>query len=185
MFKMARNVSLALIAGILSSTAVLASSSNVPEFYLNVRGTVSCTACHSGAAANTGGGAVRIEGLPEQYVPGQKYTVRVVISHAGFKKWGFLLSSTDAGGRQAGQFITDDPAIDVKVSGGVTFVKQSFNGTDSFGASRSWSVVWKAPASGRADFAAQAVAADGSGSVRGDFAYHAKTSLAPAATAAD
>lgn len=177
---MLRNV-FVLLTGILTATAALASSSNVPELYLNVNGTVSCTACHRGSEPNTGGGSVRIEGLPEQYVPGQKYTVRVVISHASFKKWGFLLSATDGNGAQAGQFITDDTQVDVKVSGGVTFVKHSFNGTDSFGASRSWNVTWKAPASGAVKFDAQGLAADGSNNSVGDFTYKTDLTVTPAA----
>lgn len=181
---MARNV-LALIAGILTASAALASSSNVPELYLNVNGTVSCTACHRGSEPNTGGGSVRLEGLPEQYVPGQKYSVRVVMAQPGFKKWGFLLSATDANGKQAGQFLTDDTQIDVKVSGDVTFVKHSFNGTDSFGASRSWTVTWKAPATGAVKFDAQGLAADGSNNSVGDFTYTTSVTVNPAPAAAD
>src|SRR5262249_51696876 len=146
---------------------------NPPEFYFNTQGTVSCTACHAGAAVNSGGGALKIEGLPDQYTPNQKYTVRVTISHAGFKKWGFMVSSTDDNGKQAGQFISNDTQIDLKTSFGVTFVKQSYNGTDSLGASRSWTFEWKAPASGIATFSAQGVAADGSGNTVGDFVYSA------------
>lgn len=182
---MLRNIALTLIAGLVTVSAALASSSNVPELYLNVAGTVSCTACHAGSAPNTGGGSFRIEGLPEAYVPGQRYTVRVVIAHAGFKKWGFMLSATDAGGKQMGQFITDDPAVDVKVSGNATYVKHSFNGTDSFGASRSWTVQWQAPAAGQVVFDAQGLAADGSNNSVGDFTYTAKQTLNAAPVSAD
>ena len=182
---MTRSFVLTAFACLLTATAAVASSSNVPELYLNVNGTVSCTACHRGSEPNTGGGSVRIEGLPEQYTPGQKYTVRVVIAHPGFKKWGFLLAATDADNKQAGQFISDDTAIDMKVSGGITFVKHSFNGTDSIGASRSWTMTWKAPAAGAVNFNVQGLAADGSNNSVGDFTYTNKLTITPASTTAD
>jgi hypothetical protein len=160
-----------------------ASSSNAPEFYLNTRGVLSCTACHDSSAPDSGPGGVRVGGVPDAYVPGQKYPIRVVVSHPGFKKWGFLLSATNQDGQQAGKLISSDPAIDLKVSAGVTFAKQSYNGTDSFGAARSWSLVWQAPASGSVKFSAQGVAADGSGHVKGDFCYSTRSRIVPAARA--
>ena len=144
-----------------------------------------CTACHIGAQPNSGGGSVRIEGLPAAYVPGQKYAVRVVASQTGFTKYGFMLAATNSTGEQAGKITANDNAVDLKMSNGVTFAKHSFNGTDAFGASRSWSVVWTAPASGSVKFAVQAVAANGSGNVIGDFAYSTETTVSPAATNAD
>ena len=181
---MNRIASFVLLAGILTATAAQASSSNPPDFYLNTSGVVSCTACHRGSEPNTGGGSLKIEGLPAQYTPGEKYTVRVTISHPGFKKWGFMLSAMDAAGKQAGQFISNDPQIDLKTSFGVTFVKQSFNGTDSLGASRSWTFQWKAPATGNVTISAQGLAADGSNNSVGDFTYTASQSISAGAAAA-
>jgi len=178
---MNRTASIVLLAGILTASAALASSSNPPDFYLNTQGVVSCTACHRGSEPNTGGGSVKIDGLPDQYTPGQKYTVTISIAHPGFHKWGFEAGAMDAEGKMAGAFISDNPTIDLKTSLGVTFVKQSFNGT----AASSWTFVWKAPASGQVKFDVQGLAANDSGNSVGDFTYTASKTMTPAATQAD
>ena len=51
----------------------------------------SCHACHFHAEVNSGGGRVRIEGVPAQFVAGQRYTLTVTLTRAGMKRAGSSL----------------------------------------------------------------------------------------------
>lgn len=149
-----------------------ASSSNPPDYFPGQQGMASCLTCHDSQASYGGPGSATIEGLPPGFHPGQVYTLTVRVKQPGAKKFGFALYAVDQQSKQAGAILTADPKQDVRVRGGVTFLKNSFNGVEAHD-EQAWTFQWRAPEdpSARVGFVAEAVAADGHGSVKDDHVY--------------
>ncbi len=66
-----------------------------------------CTNCHGGAALNSGGGSVAVNGLPTgNYVAGQAYNFNLTISHgaANRRRWGFSIKAVNSSGQAVGTF---------------------------------------------------------------------------------
>src|SRR5690349_19922243 len=68
-------------------------------------GGVFCTACHRTNELNSGEGSVRILGLPSAWLPGETFTLQVIVSHPTARRFGFEFSATGANGDQAGDLI--------------------------------------------------------------------------------
>src|SRR5215472_12787077 len=47
-----------------------------------------CTACHITNPLNSGDGSVRIVGLPSAWLPGETYSLQVIVSHPTARRWG-------------------------------------------------------------------------------------------------
>lgn len=153
-----------------------AGSSNPPDFYPGMQGMASCLSCHKNASQSFGGpGSMSLTGVPAAFDPGKVYTVTMQVKQAGAKKFGFELYAVDQTGKQAGKILTDDVKQDVRVQRGVTFLKSSFNGVHAAD-QQTWTFQWQAPTdpATKVGFYAEAVAADGSGSVTGDQVYKAE-----------
>ena len=145
----------------------------------------SCHACHFHAEVNSGGGRVRIEGVPAQFAAGQRYTLTVTLTRAGMKRAGFQLAARFAqSGAQAGALApgsAERERVGVETLGGVQYAGQKKAGS-SVGAGDvvRWTIEWTAPAGGGpVAFHAAANAADGDESADGDFAYTATAESAP------
>ena len=166
-------LSILAVAALALPASLMASTSNPPDLYvLHGEATakaVSCTACHANGAS--GNGSLTLEGLPAKFEAGKTYSLTVKLSHGGAKKAGFRLAAQTPTGAQAGKIINRDPSMDVHVAQTVTFLKQSYNGTVTNGADRSWTFQWKAPETGSAVFSVEGVAGNGDGSVREDHTY--------------
>src|SRR5207237_2328863 len=104
----------AVVYLLIFSQALHAFSSGPPANRNGVGG-VFCTLCHRTYELNSGQGSVEVLGLPSAWVPGETYTLQVIVSDPTAIRWGFELSATGANGDQAGQLI---PASD-----GRTFVQ--------------------------------------------------------------
>src|SRR5688572_9539621 len=63
-----------------------------------------CTACHAGNVCS-GSGSVSITGIPTAYTPGQTYPLTVTVQQNGRMRFGFQLTSIDAGNNRAGTLI--------------------------------------------------------------------------------
>src|SRR5688572_21950865 len=61
-------------------------------------GEQTCLACHMDGELNEPGGTLAIEGLPERYQAGQRYTLAVAIAHPELRAAGFELSARFASG---------------------------------------------------------------------------------------
>jgi len=72
-------------------------------------------ACHRTNELNSGDGSVRVLGLPSAWLPGETYTLRVMVSHPTAIRFGFEFSAVGPNGDQAGELIPD--------SDGRTFVQ--------------------------------------------------------------
>ena len=66
---------------------------------------VFCVACHTTNALNSGPGSVTILGLPSAWLPGEAYTLQVIVSDPIARRFGFQFSATGANGDQAGELV--------------------------------------------------------------------------------
>ncbi len=151
-----------------------------------------CTLCHSNFSwnnLNTPGGAVEILDLPETYLPGQTYALRVrlgsdsTVAYPG-RRWGFQLTAVRASdGEGAGSFVLPDPDTLQILPGDPSepwptrsYVEHTRRGTrDGLASPVEWSFTWEAPAmpQGSVIFFCAGNAADGTGDPGGDFVFTA------------
>ena len=80
-------------------------------------GESSCDACHFEAAVNTPPGRVTLTGVPERFVPGERYPLTITLSRPGMMIGGFQLAARlDGDGTQAGT-LAPGPGEDVSSAG--------------------------------------------------------------------
>ena len=108
-----------------------------------------CT-CHGGGEGN----AEVVINLPEEYTPGQTYSLEIVVTSGDFTKGGFNLATS------AGSLSTNDPNTKI----------QSGQAVHSNGNTNSWTVNWMAPpqGSGTVTFTLAGLASDGNGQKTND-----------------
>jgi hypothetical protein len=140
-----------------------------------------CTACHTGFPVNSDGrDRLKLMGVPQRYVPGQRYTLTVELHHpdAERSRWGFQLTAVSTKTfKGAGEFVITDSPNTEKIHGiqaGRDYVSHSYYGTGVGEAGgRQWSFDWIAPPAkaGRVAFYGAGNAANGDGSKEGDRIY--------------
>jgi len=153
-------------------------------------GELNCTACHMGAAVNSGGGTLTITGLPQNYSPNQEIAVTVTLTQTGRSTFGFQLTALDDQNRRAGDLVLTDTARTILNSGAIQnnlrqYINHNSAGTNATAPGQgSWSFTWRAPAqsAGRVTFYAAGNAANGNGGNGGDFIYTANASITPGTT---
>ena len=141
-------------------------------------GEETCAYCHFDGPLDDPAGSLSLEGVPEDYRPGKRYEIQVVLSHPELKRGGFQLAARYAGGsaagRQAGTFIYPSHRIETDTLNGIVYVHHTLAGSspDTAGFIR-WKLGWMAPDSTGAGvvFHAAANAANGDDSEFGDFIY--------------
>ncbi len=155
-------------------------------------GEETCLNCHNSFELNAGralGGTFQIENVPRTYQAGQSYTLSVLISQPGQRRWGFELSSRFAeDGRQAGRLQPDDELTQVRPAGGVQYIEHTEAGSRKGTADGpvEFQFTWIAPdpAQGPVLFNAAGNAANSNDKTDGDFVYtagaYSATSEAPA-----
>lgn len=141
----------------------------------------SCHACHFHAEPNSPPGRVTIDGMPQQFTGGERYTLTITLTRPDMKRAGFQLTTRfkDTGG-QAGTLVSGDAGrAGVQTDGGIQYAGQTKGGStvSEPGVSR-WTVVWTAPASGGPVVVNVAAnAADGNESADGDYVYTASVEM--------
>lgn len=146
----------------------------------------SCDSCHFHAALNSGPGRVIVAGIPERFVAGERYALTVTLERPGMKLGGFQLTARFRnGGTQAGVLAPateQDDRLRIEVQQAIQYAGQRQKGTELTGPGRAhWSIVWTAPPSGGpVVFHVAANAADGDGSVEGDYIHTAVVETSPA-----
>ena len=136
-----------LVAGALMLVAgsALAFSSGPPDGYTNAPGENNCTACHGTFPLNSGSGMLTLEGLPENYTPGETYDLTLTLSDPDAMRWGFELTVIEDGGTGApssGTLTATDAGTQISSSGNRSYLKHNSGGT----APGSWLAV--APSTG-------------------------------------
>jgi hypothetical protein len=172
-----------IVCVVVFSLSVGAFSSGPPPNRNGVSG-VFCTACHRTNELNSGEGSVRIVGLPSAWLPGETFTLQVIVSHPTALRFGFEFSATGANGDQAGDLI---PASDGRtfvqvgeVNGKpVQFIEHNSVGS-TIGSSNIFQFTYRTPADGSFGpirFNVAGNAANGNGANTGDFIYATETTV--------
>jgi hypothetical protein len=143
----------------------------------------SCHACHFHAPPNAPGGTLSIEGVPEKFTSGERYTLTVTLTRSGMKRAGFQLAARFSDGAQAGALApgaADAARVEVESAGGVQYAGQKLPGASVSAETAKWTIEWTAPAKGGPVIIHVAAnASDGNESADGDFVYTAAAESAP------
>ena len=137
-----------------------------------------CTACHGGAALNSGGGSVQVSGLPTNILSGTAYNFSLTTTHGASNrlKWGFSISAKNSAGQNIGTFSTTNPNAALNTGDPNEL---SHNNAVTTGATNNYTynnLTWTAPSvlgpnDGQVTFYYVGNAANGTGSSAGDFIY--------------
>jgi hypothetical protein len=182
-------VSTTLAAALLAAMRLVAShgyAEGAPPGFTGGFKEESCHACHFHAPLNSGGGRVSLDGVPDKFVPGERYTLTVTLSRTGMTRAGFQLAARfTQGGLQAGTLAAagaDVTRVGVENQGGVQYAGQKLAGSSvDAGDSAHWTIEWTAPERGEpVSFHVSANAADGNESADGDFVYTTTRESPPA-----
>lgn len=135
-----------------------------------------CTACHMGTTMFADGWI--LTDIPSTgYEPGHTYTITLVGTHAGVKKFGFELTAENADQAKVGQFIitnfTETQLSNMKRS--VTHTDEGLIPTKD---QKYWSFNWVAPSAGTGavTFYASLNASNGDDNLTGDVIYNTEIS---------
>jgi uncharacterized protein (TIGR03437 family) len=184
-----------------SATGLLGNSAGPGPGYSSAPGEGDCSACHDSSAVNSGPGRVEIQFADGQstYSPGTTKRIRVLITDANARRWGFQLAAREATNtnRQAGSFAPVNSFTAAECTDGVnSILKPDGNCPGNLprqlightvAGSRAGTVGpvtfefdWTPPTSnvGGVAFYVSANAANNNGSTNGDRVYTANTQIA-------
>jgi hypothetical protein len=139
-------------------------------------GEMSCYQCHWDNPLNDPGGRLSLAGVPDTYIPGERYLITVAIAHPELVKGGFQMSARFEDGRNAGTLRNPDALTSTVTDemAHVTYIQHTMQGARKVQGEARWEVEWTAPAEGGAMvFHAAANASNGDASPLGDFIYTA------------
>jgi len=144
-------------------------------------GEQSCHLCHLDNPVNDGEGEVTLSGVPQTYVPGERYPITVGLRREGLRRGGFEIAARFASGRnkgrQAGSWTPQDTRVQLipgAVDKALTFVQHNLMGSRvSTTGANTWTVEWTAPAAsaGPVQFNVAANASNNDDSPLGDYIY--------------
>jgi hypothetical protein len=147
-----------------------------------------CYTCHNGGL-NDGLGIIQIYNVPQPYVPGQTYTLLVLLANLTDTRWGFELTALKSDNTMAGSFQDNSAAVGEQSQGGIDYVSQTtlegFDGTYSDSTGAAWVFQWTAPpqGAGPVTFYAAGAACDKDGTANsGDFTYTASVATTEGAS---
>ena len=110
----------------------------------------SCFYCHTGSTPNSGGGSALImsSSLANGYIPGQTYTITVLISNTSSTKIGFEVSAEETTtNTKAGTIIITDVTRTILTNSN-NAITHLLAGTPAISGANSWQFDWVAPATG-------------------------------------
>jgi hypothetical protein len=154
-----------------------------PPGHTGIQGEADCTDCHFGNDANTGGGFIKLDGVPASYIPGKDYSISVVLRDDALPSGGFQLTIQDVNGDSGGklQALQDDvKTIHVSEINHRYIQHNKPRKKRDDDADIQWTVVWTAP-DGVRDLivGAAAVAANDDASALGDYVYTQTARIRP------
>ena len=144
-----------LLAGAAPLAALRPSGDGPPPGHTGGFGEPTCLACHVGEEPEAPGGSLRIEGLPERFVPGARYRVAVVVERAGLARAGFQLAvrylDGDSAGIGAGAIRVLDSRAQIVADTvrRVPYIEHTRLGSAATGGRTRWEFEWIAPGTAR------------------------------------
>ncbi len=155
----------------------------LPGTFTGGFGEDSCHSCHFDYPLNPKEGSLSLDGLPEQYEPGNAYTFAIALSREKLGQGGFQLSSRFEDGSQAGTFNTNsEHTTFTGTDTDIQYLQHSLKGSKvNNQTSIRWEVTWEAPDSGAGNiiFNISANAGNGDASAFGDFIYVREIQIPP------
>ena len=132
----------------------------------------SCTVCHSGTA-NSGNGSVEFINLPNEFNPGETYSIGIIVTGSNIRGYGFQATAM-SGDQFAGNFSLNSDSENLELNGG--FIQHSSR-TDS----GIWYFNWDAPeeATESITFSASGLGTGGTSGYSGDRVYTIQTEIQP------
>ena len=109
-------------------------------------GEPTCLLCHFDGELNPPGGRLSLMGLEEDFVPGKRHQLNVLLDKDDMERAGFQLAIRYADGRQAGTLSPLDTRVDVDTSEGVQYAQHTLEGVMPLEQGRAqWVIEWLAP----------------------------------------
>ena len=132
----------------------------------------SCTICHSGTV-NSGNGSVEFIDLPNEFNPGETYSIGIIVTGSSSRGYGFQATAM-LGDQFAGNFSLNSDSENLELNGG--FIQHSSR-TDS----GIWYFNWDAPeeATETITFSASGLGTGGSSGYSGDRVYTVQVEIQP------
>jgi hypothetical protein len=148
-----------------------------------------CRHCHDSFPINSPGGSLDVEGFPDVYELGRRYSIMIRLASEWGLRWGFQATTLDARDKKGGKLQVTDPLLTKKVRGYFIpdriYVEQKKAGTyPGITGGVSWTFDWIAPTADKGPITlyVSGNAANNNGNVAGDQIYFAaRTAVAPAA----
>jgi hypothetical protein len=151
-------------------------------------GESTCLMCHFDNPANDDAGSLRLDGVPDVYIPGKEYAVTVHLRRPDIKRGGFEIAARFGDGpfkgQQAGRWRGTEGATQIVLAPGseVQYVQHTKSGSDLTPAGEGrWTLHWTAPPASSAAvcFNVAANAANDDASPLGDYIYTASHAARP------
>jgi hypothetical protein len=160
------------------SRPTAAYADGAPPGFTGGFGEQGCDGCHFESPVNTRPGQLTLTGVPDRFVPGERYTVALTLSHPTMKIAGFQMAARlEDGGMQAGTLVPasgEEKRVKIETQSSIQYASQRLDGSTPTDAAATWTLVWTAPATaGTVLFHAAANAANKDEATRGDFVYTA------------
>ncbi len=152
---------------------LIGNSSGPPSGYAyNAPNYNNCTVCHSGTT-NSGNGSVEFIDLPNEFNPGETYSIGIVVTGSNSRGYGFQATAM-SGDQFAGNFSLNSDSENLELNGG--FIQHSTR-TDS----GIWYFNWDAPegATETITFSASGLGTGGSSGYSGDRVYTVQVEIQP------
>lgn len=142
-----------LVIGALCALPAWANRGGPPLGLTGAPGEGNCTACHTGAGLNQGGGQLKIELLnAATWTAGQQHRLRITLSDPAARAWGFQLTArrSAAPNERAGTLASENvQVIRVDTANNVQYASQLSQGVQAGTANQAiWEVLWTAPEPG-------------------------------------
>ena len=105
-----------------------------------------CRECHMDTP--NGAAQITLNGLPERYQAGRRYSLTLTFTYAAMERAGFQLAARFKDSSQAGRLMADGARVELSenVTSGLTFAHHSEQGlTLSAPGHASWHFIWHAP----------------------------------------
>ena len=164
----------AFLALLITISSSLSGNSGGPPtgYAYNAPNYNSCTICHSGTV-NSGNGSVEFIDLPNEFNPGETYSIGIIVTGSNSRGYGFQATAM-LGDQFAGNFSLNSNSENLELNGG--FIQHSSR-TDS----GIWYFNWDAPeeATEAITFSASGLGTGGSSGYSGDRVYTVQVEIQP------
>ena len=164
----------AFLALLITVSSPLSGNSGGPPtgYAYNAPNYNNCTICHSGTV-NSGNGSVEFIDLPNEFNPGETYSIGITVTGSNSRGYGFQATAM-IGDQFAGNFSLNSDSENLELNGG--FIQHSSR-TDS----GIWYFNWDAPeeATEAITFSASGLGTGGSSGYSGDRVYTVQVEIQP------